>query len=423
MSSFFRRGLAAACLIALTSTARAQNTPTTFPSVDSLPEIHDLPDPFVMNDGQRVTTPQQWQARRAEMRKMIEYYLTGTMPPPPGNVTGDVLDDRLLADDSIRFRRVKLIFGPGKKLSFEIGLFLPTTGAGPFPTVINISFNPTPGAPLPPTTTPATSTTQIAIFEKMKNARIPENAAKGVIADAVKRGYVVIQYNYQQCGADNRKDCKSTGFFSAYPEYDWGDIGAWAWSMSRVVDYVQSVPEIDSKKLIALGHSRLGKTTLVAGAFDDRFAMVAPAGSGCAGTGAFRFNGPGRGDKQGIEDFATRFDYQLGPRMPQFIDHVYKLPFDQHWLIAMCAPRPFMAAEGLDDGACNGKATKHAILGAQPVFDFLQVSDNLGIHFRPGKHMLAPEDWKAVLDFADIHLRGMKVEGDFKTFPADELLH
>jgi hypothetical protein len=193
--------------------------------------------------------------------------------------------------------------------------------------------------------------------------------------------------------------------------------------MSRVVDYLETQPFADKTKLIALGHSRLGKTALVAGAFDERFALVAPAGSGCAGTGAFRFNGPGRGGKQGIEDFATQFNYQLGPRMPQFIGHVTKLPFDQHWLIALVAPRPFISAEGLNDGACNGKATKASILAARPTYEFLGSGDKLGVNFRPGKHALTPEDWHAVLDFADQQLRGMKVERKFDTFPPDDQLH
>lgn len=397
-----------------------------FPGVDALPENPEMPDPLLMADGKRVASPAEWSARREEMKRIVEHYLTGTMPPAPGNVRGEDLAEKMLVDGSVRFRRVKLTFGPESKLGFEIGVFVPTAATGPVPAFVHVSFFPTPGSaslniPPLPTTTPATASTRAATRPRFPTTTTPEEAAK-TYADVLARGYAVVTFNYQSCGWD-RRGARDTGFFSAYPENDWGCIAAWAWSMSRVVDYLQTQPFADKTKLIALGHSRLGKTALVAGAFDERFALVAPAGSGCAGTGAFRFNGPGRGGKQGIEDFATRFDYQLGPRMPQFIGHVTKLPFDQHWLIALVAPRPFITVEGMDDGACNGKATKAAYLAAKPVYEFLGVANKLGVNFRPGGHMLAKEDWTAIMDFADQQLRGQKVERRFDTIPPDEQLH
>jgi hypothetical protein len=398
------------------------------PTVNDLPEQHDMPDPLVMANGQRVTSAAQWPARREEMKRIVEYYLTGTMPPPPGNVRGEELEERDIDGGKVHFKRVKITFGPETKpLGFEVGVFVPTDTSGPVPTFVHVSFFPTPGAaaldmPPLPTTRPAPATTRASTRPLFPRTMTPERALE-TYSDALARGYAVVTFNYQECGWDRREGRNSSGFFPAYPQNDWGDLAAWAWSMSRVVDYLQTQDFADKTKLIAIGHSRLGKTTLIAGAFDERFALVAPCGSGCAGTGAFRFNGPGRGGKQGIEDFATRFDYQLGPRMPQFIDHVYRLPFDQHWLIAMVAPRPFISAEGLDDGACNGKATKASILAARPVFDLLGVSDKLAVNFRPGRHMLAPEDWTAVLDFADQQLRGKKIDRRFDTFPPDDELH
>ena len=89
----------------------------------------------------------------------------------------------------------------------------------------------------------------------------------------------------------------------------------------------------------------------------------------------------------------------------------------------MVAPRAFIAPDALDDGACNGNALKQSYLAAKPVFEFLGVPDHLGIHFRPGKYQLAPEDWKAVLDFADQQLLAKKVDQRFDDLPAPELLH
>src|SRR5437763_1806467 len=119
--------------------------------------------------------------------------------------------------------------------------------------------------------------------------------------------------------------------------------------MSRCVDYLITDPRIDKTKLIALGHSRLGKTALIAGAFDERFALVAPAGSGCGGTGAFRFNGKVRGGKEGLEEATAHFPQWFNPRLATFAGRVEKLPFDQNWLIALVAPRAFIAADSTED--------------------------------------------------------------------------
>jgi dienelactone hydrolase len=406
---------------------------TSFPPPKDLPAIKQMPDPLVGDDGKKITTPQQWEQRRAQMKRIVTYYMYGTIPPPPGNVTGREIKTMSLAGGRVMYRLVRLSFGPGQKLGMEVAIFTPAgvgAGNGPFPMFVNISFLPTPGGSPPstqaidirpsttPTTRSASSQSTRAFYTRVAD---PEVAAQ-TFSQIFDRGYGLAIFNYQQAGVDNL-NAKKSGFFAAYPDSDWGDIGAWAWSMSRVVDYLQTQPYVDSGKLIAIGHSRLGKTTLAAGALDDRFALVAPVGSGCAGTGAFRFNGPGRGGKQGLEDITNRFSWQFGPRLHEFDGQIDKLPFDQNWLIALVAPRAFIAAEALNDGACNGMATKHAWMGAKPVFDFLGAGDRLGINFREGRHALTDEDWKAVLDFADVKLRGMKAQRAFDQWPADALLH
>jgi hypothetical protein len=193
--------------------------------------------------------------------------------------------------------------------------------------------------------------------------------------------------------------------------------------MSRCVDFLQTQTEVDASRIIALGHSRLGKTALIAGAFDDRFALIAPAGSGCCGTGAFRVSGKSRGGKEGLEDVLKHFPQWISSNMAQYADKVDTLPFDQHWLIALCAPRPFIAADALDDPYCNGMALAQSWLAAKPVYDFLGEPQNLGIHYRPGVHELAAEDWKAILDYADWKLRGIKTDQRFDQLPPANLLH
>ena len=157
--------------------------------------------------------------------------------------------------------------------------------------------------------------------------------------------------------------------------------------------------------------------------WNQRFALVAPAGSGCAGTGAFRLNGRNRGGKEGLENVVTAFPQWISPRLKSFSGQVERLPFDQHWLIALVAPRAFIAADALADSACNGNAMKQSYLAAKPVYEFLGAADHLGIHFRPGQHALAADDWQVILDFADQQLRGKKIDRRFNELPPAEQLH
>lgn len=375
------------------------------PPVDTLPRQTALPDPLIGDDGKKITDPAEWPSRRAAMKYIIENYAIGHCPPPPGNVTGSVLFEKIISTSAVDCRLVHLAFGPGKKLGLDLAIFIPSSGvshAPLFPTIVQPVFFPLPG----------TNELTTNIWE----------AAARRYAAPLGRGYAIAAFYYQQAGAD-RPDFRDTGFFPAYPGYDWGDLAAWAWAMSRCVDYLETQPFVDRSKIIALGHSRLGKTTLIAGAFDERFALVAPAGSGCGGTGAYRFNGRGRGGKEGLEDAVKRFPQWFGPRLHEFSGQVDRLPFDQHWLIALVAPRLFIAADGLGDPYCNGNALAQSYLAARPVYALLGVPGHLGVNFRPGGHMLAPADWEAILDFADQQLRHLPVQRRFDQLPPADRLH
>lgn len=390
---------------------------TSWPAVNDLPVQTNLPDPLVTDDGQKITTPAQWQAHRDRMKAVLEHYALGHAPPPPGNVTGHVLQSQTVWGGKASYQLVHLSFGLDGKLGFDVATFVPVESEGlkgPFATIVQPSFGPTPGEILPASTNWAGKVTP--------PQTLGPDAAAEQYAEALGRGYAIITFNYQECGSDD-KDWRQSAFFPAYPDYDWGDLAAWAWGMSRCVDYLEQQPWADKSKIIALGHSRLGKATLAAGAFDDRFALVAPAGSGCGGTGAYRFNGKTRGGKEGLEDATKHFPQWFGPHLVEFSGQVEKLPFDQHWLIALVAPRVFIAPDGLNDAAANENALAHAWLAAKPVYDLLGAPGHLGIHFRPGKHMLAPEDWKAVLDFSDQQLRGMDIKERFDQLPPWEQLH
>lgn len=356
--------------------------------VNDLPVRVTLPDALVANNGHAVTTPAQWQERRVEMKRLLEDYEFGHAPPPPGNVTGHEVESELLLDGHVSFRLVHLTFGPDEKLGFDICMFAPVqTNPRPFPTIIHLDYH--------------AGTNYVDQY-----------------TNALQRGYAVVEIDYQQLGTDN-VHYRQSAFFPAYPAYDWRDMAAWAWGVSRCVDYLEQDPAVDKTKIIVVGHSRLAQSVQLAGAMDERIALVGAAGCGCA----FRFCGKGHGGKQGLDEVIRQNTFWFGPNLPQFYRQVEKLPFDQHWMIALVAPRRFILCNGLDDQYCNANATVQSYKAAQPVFAMLGVPDHLGIYFRPGKHAFRPEDWQAILDFSDQQLRGLDVKRRFDELPPASELH
>ena len=386
-------------------TGLAAEAPAGFPAVVDLPAQAGLPDPLIGADGQAITTASQWAAQRERMKAIIQHYALGRMPPPPGAVTGKELAVHTLLDGTATCRVVQLAFGPDAKLGFRAVLFIPAetvANKAPVPVIVHPSFE--------------------AKLARDQTTDVMNDIAK-TFTQPLRRGMAVMAFWYQQCGADRQADYRQTGFFSAYPDCDWVDLAAWAWGMSRCVDYLLTQSFADPTKILAVGHSRLGKAALVAGAFDERFALTAPAGSGCGGTGAYRFNGKNRGGKEGLEDAIKNFPQWFGPRMSGFCNQVEKLPFDQHWLLSLVAPRLCIPADGLSDGCTNGNALAKAYLAAKPAYGLLGVPNHLGISFRAGGHLLAAEDWDAILDFADLHLRQRTITRQFDQLPAANLLH
>jgi hypothetical protein len=417
-------------LLAATAVFTLNAAPLVFPDVKDLPVQTNLPDVMTMLDGTKITSVAQWPARREEMKEILEHYELGHAPPPPGNVSGKDIQSKTLLDGTVKFRLVHLSFGPEKKLGLDIAIFTPAKIKGPFPTIINPSFFGTPGVgvtnnssarSIETNTNQFAATTNSAARPRFNfNAPVdPERAARG-FTNELNRGYAVVTYRYTQCGEDN-PNFRTNSFYPAYPNYDWGVLYGWAWGLSRIVDYLETQSFVDKNKIIALGHSRLGKLTMVATAFDERISLGAPAGSSGAGTGAYRFCGPGRGGKEGVEDMTRKFGYYFVPRLAEFTGQMEKLPFDAHWFVALTAPRPWISIEGTDDQNCVPNAVKQTVLAAKPVYEFLGVSaDRVGVNYEPHRHALTPEDWNAALDFADQQLRGIDHHRKFDQFPPEE---
>jgi hypothetical protein len=419
----FWRTLVSIVTVFLTVGSVVRAASVTFSDVKDLPVRKEMPDAMTMDDGTKVTTVAQWRARREQMKAILEYYELGHAPPPPGNVAGKDIKSAVLLDGTVNYRLVHLKFGPEENPGFDIAIFTPAKRTGPFPTIINPSFFNTAGIAItnqPAAPPPSALTNTQARLRYILNAPVtPERGAES-FSNQLARGYAIVTYRYTQCGEDNA-NFRNSSFYPAYPGYDWGVLLGWAWGLSRVVDYLEAQSFVNTNQLIALGHSRLGKLVMVATAFDERISLGAPAGSSGAGTGAYRFCGPGRGGKEGIEDMTRKFPYYFVPRLKGFTGQMEKLPFEAYWYITLTAPRPWISVEGTDDQNCVPDAVKQSVLAARPVYVFLGVSpDRVGVSYQPHRHALTAGDWTAALDFADQQLRGIDHHRQFDQFPPME---
>ncbi len=202
----------------------------------------------------------------------------------------------------------------------------------------------------------------------------------------------------------------------AYPGYDWGVLGGWAWGASRVADYLETDEAIDATKLIITGASRNGKSSMIAAAFDERL-MGAPVVTGGGGVGAYRFAGPRRSET--LDIMQKKYPNWFSPNLHEFWGQREKLPFDQHFFLALAAPRPFIALEGMTDMISLPEAVRQTMLGAMPAYELYGEKDRLGVNYADHGHAFTAEDWTAMLDFADKHLLGKKVDLDFFAFPTE----
>jgi hypothetical protein len=358
--------------------------------VKDLPSITEMPDPLTMLDGTKVTTQEQWKARRREMIQILEDYEYGHMPPPPGNVKATVATalSRVTVSTSLKadYRMMHLTFGPGEKLNFDLGLFIPvdsTHTVKQFPVLIYVT----------------TGTSKTSLSDA---------------SAALSRGYAVATINYSQLGADS-KDWNKSAFYPSYPDYDWRDFSAWAWGISRAVDYLVTDSIIDKEKIMVTGVSRCGQPALLVGAFDERIALAAPVAGGMA----LRFSGKemGGGKGQGITEVVDQGTYWFGPRFEEFRNLTPKLPCDQHWLVALTAPRLSIMCNSFADQYGRAYAAVQTYMCAKPVYTFLNADVNVGLNFREGQHGMQPEDWSALMDFADQKLLNKAGTRKFDVIP------
>lgn len=345
-----------------------------------------LPDPFLREDGSRVTEPSQWPEQAAYIRRLAQDCLYGQWPGKPYSLKASRVGSEIRYDGSLARLTEKVELTVNDDFMMEVEIHRPLLPRRIPAIVYNVS--------------PAWM-------------RVPDEDR------ITAAGYAIVLFDREAIAPD-LESAKATGRLEEaqnrkYPMLNCGEIMAWGWGHSLVADYLETCNW--AGELICTGHSRGGKAALCAGVMDDRFAVVAPIGSGCGGAGSARYLGTLDGSRQDpdkcetIGRMAHAFPKWMGPQYAEFGsketpfpvgEETYCLPLDAHMLRAACAPRAVFSSEGTEDYWCNLFGTQLCWQAAQPVFDFLGVPERNGFNARPGMHEYAAGDWRALVDFCDI---------------------
>ncbi len=335
-----------------------------------------------LEDGRSVTRS-GWPERRGEVRAAIVEHEYGGMPPAPRRTTAEMLcSSSIRSEGGVGFRtyEVRCELDRGRELAFVMNLWVPP-GDGPFAIVLDGDgcwryFN--------------------------------DDIVRRVIA----RGAIAASFNRTSVAADNRERYRDAGLYRLYPEASFGALAAWAWGYHRCVDALTTLGFVRADQIAITGHSRGGKAVLLAGATDERIALTNPNDSGTGGSGLNRLKCTGA---EVIDDFFRSGNiFWFGKGFAEHRNRDAELPYDQHYLHALVAPRALLVNEARGDMWANPPGSYAACLAAREVYDLLGAGDAIGWSFREGAHGHEPEDFNALLDFADLRFAGKQAVRGFQ---------
>jgi len=381
---------------------------------------YTLPEALTLSNGKKVTDAKTWtQKRRPEILKLIEELEYGKMPGRPVSLHFNVFDKETPAFNGKAIRKQVTVYFTKDTARFKMDLliYLPANAVKAVPLLLSISFvannqlTDDPGVKVGYTWTKEGKkilADQPTKFGKMDIAQLME---AGI-------GFACVYYG------DIEPDFKGGVQFGIRSQYlkqgqtvpaanEWGAIAAWAWGLSRAMDYFETDHQIDSKRIAVQGASRLGKTVLWTGVHDTRFKMVIASISGEGGAAIARRN-YGENIKH-ITD-TSRYYYQFAPNYHGYAPKVDSLPFDAHMLVALMAPRPLLLQTGDADYWSDPKGEFLSAVAAEPVYrlfglegpsttvwpkanDTTLLMHPLGYYMHAGGHTVLPEDWKHFIEY------------------------
>jgi hypothetical protein len=385
-----------------------------------------LPDILIRNNGKEVTRVEEWEGeRKPEILAQFEEHVYGRFPAEQLRMRAAVADqnDHALCGLATR-KNVTLTFSndKGESRTVDLIIWLPTGVEQPVPVFLGLNFygNHTvqPDPEIPITENYVRNNVTFNIFDHR--------------ADDLSRGVRAYRWPLHRILA------RGFGLATLYsgdldPDYDdgfenglhalvqasppgvkdeWSTLSAWSYGLSKAMDYLVTDPRIDAGKVAVIGHSRMGKAALWAGAKDERFSLVISNDSGCGGAALSR-----RAYGETVKAINDRFPHWFGKRFRDYSEKEGDLPVDQHMLLGLMAPRALYVASAEDDQWADPKGEYLSLFHAAPVYQLFgletfgdaappavnkaRVAGQTAYHVRTGEHDITPFDWERYMDFAD----------------------
>ena len=382
---------------------------------ETLVPNYTLPDPLITLDGTAITSQDAWMTeRRPEILQLFEDQVYGKMPELLEDTHFDLRSSDATALDGIATRKqIRAAFGKSaddSNPSMDLLCYLPNNVQGPVPMFVGLNFagnhtiHSDPAILIPRTA---------AQPDPLRGTK----ASRWQLEMILARGYGLATIYYGDLLFDDPAAMAHGLPTLLQQNMAPGELSAitiWAWGLSRAMDYFEMDDDIDADRVAVMGHSRLGKTALWAGAQDERFSMVISNNSGCGGAALSR-----RCFGETVDDINSRFPHWFCENFKQYNGNESALPVDQHMLLALIAPRPLYVASAENDLWSDPLGEFLATQHASPVYELCQtdglatteqpalhtpIMSTIGAHLRAGEHDVTQYDWMQYLNFADRYL-------------------
>jgi hypothetical protein len=391
---------------------------------EALVGTYTLPDPLMLANGKPVKDAKTWtEKRRPELIRLFEENEYGRAPGRPAAMSFDVFDKGTPAYDGKAIRKQVTIYFSADKNGPKMDLlvYVPAAAAKPVPLLLNLSFS----ANCSTVADPGVKVGEIWGRDKKK---VPADPTRGLgpktnVARLMDAGFGFATVYYGDIDPDFlggvplgvRALYLKPGQTDPAPD-EWGAISAWAWGLSRAMDYLETDKAVDAKRVAIMGVSRLGKTVMWAGAHDTRIAMVIAS---CSGEGGAALSRRDYGETIAHLTAPTRYPYQFCANYAKYANNVKEFPVDANELVSLVAPRPLLLQTGDQDGWSDPKGEFLAAVAAAPVYRLFgkqaldtdqwpapgtPILHTLGYFMHAGGHGTLPSDWDVFLKFMQMYL-------------------